>query len=579
MTICAPRPEPPPLPVPDPADAFNHDLLSRIPLAARAILDVGCGTGALLAAHRPRNPAARLLGIEQDPEQADIAAGRLDDVACADVEADPFPFDPDTQLDCILYGDVLEHLRDPLAVLRAHAARLAPDGTVILCVPNLEHWSFAARLLSGTWRYEPQGLFDTGHLRWFTLDSMGTLLNEAGLVPLDVSPRIFDAAAAEAFAAALTPTLTALRIDPQSYRQRSAPLQFVWRARPKPRGRVSLVGTMLAPVGGVSHVRVVEPMAALATDPELSQRLLPLQDIPEAGRDGAQICILHRPVLAGREGAAVLRHLTARNWLVVTEFDDHPDFFARQDTDVLTFAGVHAVQTSTEALADILRPRNPDVAVFPNAIATLPEPANFTDPDHLTLFFGALNRERDWEGLTGALNAVAAVAGDRLRFSIVHDRALFDALDTPHKSFTPLCDYPTYLRLLGQAEIALMPLADTAFNRAKSDLKFIEAGACRVAPLASPVVYGASVADGRTGLLFTDADSLRARLLHLIAMPELARALADAARAYVARERMLAGQVAPRIAWYRSLWARRAALDAALRARVPGLLDGIAPPA
>ncbi len=567
------------MPVPDPADAFNHDLLSRIPLAARAILDVGCGTGGLLAAHRPRNPAARLLGIEQDPEQADIAAGRLDDVACADVEADPFPFDPDTQLDCILYGDVLEHLRDPLAVLRAHAARLAPDGTVILCVPNLEHWSFAARLLSGTWRYEPQGLFDTGHLRWFTLDSMGTLLNEAGLVPLDVSPRIFDAAAAEAFAAALTPTLTALRIDPQSYRQRSAPLQFVWRARPKPRGRVSLVGTMLAPVGGVSHVRVVEPMAALATDPELSQRLLPLQDIPEAGRDGAQICILHRPVLAGREGAAVLRHLTARNWLVVTEFDDHPDFFARQDTDVLTFAGVHAVQTSTEALADILRPRNPDVAVFPNAIATLPEPANFTDPDHLTLFFGALNRERDWEGLTGALNAVAAVAGDRLRFSIVHDRALFDALDTPHKSFTPLCDYPTYLRLLGQAEIALMPLADTAFNRAKSDLKFIEAGACRVAPLASPVVYGASVADGRTGLLFTDADSLRARLLHLIAMPELARALADAARAYVARERMLAGQVAPRIAWYRSLWARRAALDAALRARVPGLLDGIAPPA
>ena len=84
---------------------------------------------------------------------------------------------------------------------------------------------------------------------------------------------------------------------------------------------------------------------------------------------------------------------------------------------------------------------------------------------------------------------------------------------------------------------------------------------------------------GATGLLFTDADSLRARLLHLIAMPELARALADAARAYVARERMLAGQVAPRIAWYRSLWARRAALDAALRARVPGLLDGIAPPA
>ena len=47
-----------------------------------------------------------------------------------------------------------------------------------------------------------------------------------------------------------------------------------------------------------------------------------------------------------------------------------------------------------------------------------------------------------------------------------------------------------------------MPLADTPFNRAKSDLKFIEAGACRVAALASHIVYANSVEDGRTGLLF-----------------------------------------------------------------------------
>ena len=40
--------------------------------------------------------------------------------------------------------------------------------------------------------------------------------------------------------------------------------------------------------------------------------------------------------------------------------------------------------------------------------------------------------------------------------------------------------------LLGQSEIAFMPLSDTPFNRAKSDLKFVEAGACGVASLASP---------------------------------------------------------------------------------------------
>jgi hypothetical protein len=51
-------------------------------------------------------------------------------------------------------------------------------------------------------------------------------------------------------------------------------------------------------------------------------------------------------------------------------------------------------------------------------------------------------------------------------------------------------------------------------------------------------------------------------------MPDLARAIGDAARAYVENERMLAYQVAPRIAWYRDLWDRRSELTEALLARL-----------
>ena len=54
-------------------------------------------------------------------------------------------------------------------------------------------------------------------------------------------------------------------------------------------------------------------------------------------------------------------------------------------------------------------------------------------------------------------------------------------------------------------------------------------------------------------------------------MPELARALGDVARQYVAAERMLAYQVGERIAWYRSLWARRDELNQALQARLAEL--------
>jgi glycosyltransferase involved in cell wall biosynthesis len=169
------------------------------------------------------------------------------------------------------------------------------------------------------------------------------------------------------------------------------------------------------------------------------------------------------------------------------------------------------------------------------------------------------------------LNAVSAILGDRLRFSIVHDQALFDGLESPHKVFTPTCDYDTYLNLLGACELSFMPLADTPFNRAKSDLKFIEAAACRVCALASPVVYGDTLEDGRTGMLFRSPEELRTRLLRACAMPDIARGIADRARDYVAAERMLAYQVADRIAWYRDLWARREALTEALFARAPEL--------
>jgi glycosyltransferase involved in cell wall biosynthesis len=150
----------------------------------------------------------------------------------------------------------------------------------------------------------------------------------------------------------------------------------------------------------------------------------------------------------------------------------------------------------------------------------------------------------------------------------VHDQSFFEALETSHKTFTPTCDYDTYLEILGASEVCFMPLGDTAFNRAKSDLKFIEAGACRTASLASTVVYGDSIEEGRTGLLFRDPTEFHERLLRLVAMPELARDLADSARRYVAEHRMLAYQVGPRIAWYRSLWARRETLEAARRARI-----------
>jgi 2-polyprenyl-3-methyl-5-hydroxy-6-metoxy-1,4-benzoquinol methylase len=555
-------------------DYANPDILDKIPLSAKTILDVGCAQGALGAAYLRRNPNARFLGVDIDPVSIAHAQHRMTETACLDIELNPVPFEVPDGIDCIVYGDVLEHLKDPWAILKQHAALLNDGGTVIVCMPNAEHWTMALRLLNGTFDYEDQGVADRTHLRWFTPRTMGNALASAGLILSDVAPRPFDMEAARQFAAALAPGLRAINVDPGEYFNRAGPLQFIWRARKAPPPRIVVTGTMLAPLGGVSDVRVVEPFRALRSDSSVIGTIAAEPDFNASLPEFPKIAILHRPMLLGESGIERIKGLIAKGYLVVTEFDDHPVFMENRGVPVdqlLTFKAVHAVQTSTPALADALRDENPEIGLFPNAIFELPPVRNFANPDQLTLFFGALNRSEDWAPLLPGLNEVARAVGGRLNFSVVHDQAFFDALDTPHKRFIPTCDYATYMNLLGEAEIAFMPLADNLFNRAKSDLKFIEASACRVVSLASAVVYADSIQDSKTGLVFRNPIEMRAHLLRLLAYPEASRKIADAARRDVARNRMLAYQLEDRLAWYRSLWDRREALNDALKARIPAL--------
>ncbi len=565
--------------MPNYPDLPNPDLLDRIPPDAGTVLDVGCGRGALGEAYLGRNPRCRYLGIESDPECAEAAAHRLSEVACVDVEATPLPFGAGP-FDCIIYGDSLEHLRDPWGILRRHAAALSENGVLLICVPNAEHWSFAERLLAGRFAYEDSGLFDRTHLRWFTQDSMRRALEEASLSVVDVVPRVFAPERGEAFIQAMAPALAALGVDVPEYRRRALPLQHVWRAMHRPPPRLHLRASMLDPVGGVSHVRIAQPCQALASCAGVRTEILPASWVAThqgvAVADGpageARIFLLHRPVLTGPAGLAMVAGLIAEGWLVLCEFDDHPGVFpAMRQEELYSFRAVHAVQTSTTPLAAVLRPQNPEIAVFPNAIASLPSPVNFRDPGHLTMLFAGINRSQEWPPYLAAINAVTALAGERLTIRVIADRGFFDALDTPHKSFTPLCDYDTYLQQLSTCEICFMPLRDNGFNRCKSDLKFIEAAAHRVVALASPTVYADAIEEGKTGLIFRTPANLERQLLHLLAAPDRACILAEAARSVVAQHRMLGQQTVRRLAWYRSLWERRDELHQALVARVPQL--------
>jgi hypothetical protein len=543
------------------------DMVHRIPLTARTVLFAGCGNGDLARLYRAMNPKATLLAVEPHPGAAEQAAEHCDHVVNAGLAVDPLPFDPPDGIDCIVYGQI-DDLNDPWTVLARHSAALSAEGVVLLALPNREYWRLTERLLRGL--PEPGdaahlALQNAGH----TQASAAAAFARIGLSVRDIAALDPDPEASQWFCNLLSPGLSALGIDTGDFASRSAASHWLCRAATHAAKPLIVAGNILKPIGGVYDARIVHPFQALAAEAGVRASVVDALEVKPPEDDSPRIFIIHRPSWFGPTGLDTLKKISAAGYLAVCEFDDHPDHFVMMQLGGdISFSGVHAIQTSTPAMAAALRQYNPEIAIFPNAIMSLPEIGNFADPSSLTFFFGALNRQADWQPLMPVINKVAGMAGSRLKFQVVHDQGFFDALETEHKTFTPISDYETYLNILGACEISFMPLGDTVFNRAKSDLKFIEAAACRIAALASAVVYADSIDDGRTGLLFRDPIEFQANLLRLIAMPELARGLGDAARNYVAGERMLAYQMAARTNWYRSLWNRREELERARTIRL-----------
>ena len=148
-----------------------------------SVLDLGCASGGLLALLH--GEASHLAGLELSETAAQGAAQVADLVVQGALEDPDLPFEAGFY-DLVVLADVLEHLADPDAALRRAAGWCKPGGAVLISVPNVAHWRARLTLVRGRWPAEERGTFDASHLRWFTRDSVATLLAGAGLVQLEL---------------------------------------------------------------------------------------------------------------------------------------------------------------------------------------------------------------------------------------------------------------------------------------------------------------------------------------------------------------------------------------------------------
>ena len=187
---------------------LREDVLSYVPADAARLLDIGCAAGLVGANIKARQPC-HITGVEVVAEAAAQAAARLDLAICGDA-FDVLPALADGGYDCVLLLDVIEHVADSADLLRLAARKLTEYGTLLLCVPNVAHWSVVQGLLEGRWDYAGQGILDRSHLRFFTLDSVQRMLDEVGL-------RIVDCRSTQLVGAAPPPSIV------EAYRQNAGP--------------------------------------------------------------------------------------------------------------------------------------------------------------------------------------------------------------------------------------------------------------------------------------------------------------------------------------------------------------------
>jgi 2-polyprenyl-3-methyl-5-hydroxy-6-metoxy-1,4-benzoquinol methylase len=146
------------------------------------ILDVGCGYG-LLSKHLKRTyPKLNFYGIEHAKEASQSSQKILKLLRCDIEDISLIKRQLNTQkFDVIIFSDVLEHLYDPVGIIKSYQSFLNQNGTIVVTVPNIANIFSRIALLFGYFNYGETGVMDKTHIRFFNKQNLMKLAKESNL--------------------------------------------------------------------------------------------------------------------------------------------------------------------------------------------------------------------------------------------------------------------------------------------------------------------------------------------------------------------------------------------------------------
>lgn len=158
----------------------SHCKLLRMVASGSVVLECGPAYG-MMTKYLQENLLCEVHIIEYDKESFDNAIKYAQTGVCTDIEKDDWLDRFEEQyFDYIIYADILEHLRNPEAVLAKMRRFLKPNGKVLLSVPNVAHGDIIMNLLRDRFNYTSVGLLDNTHIHLFARENIWTMVKNAG---------------------------------------------------------------------------------------------------------------------------------------------------------------------------------------------------------------------------------------------------------------------------------------------------------------------------------------------------------------------------------------------------------------
>ncbi len=514
------------------------------------ILDAGCSAGFL--GKVLKDYGHEVWGVEMTPEAANVAEAKLDKVILGTIEEflSSLLYIHE-KFDYIIFGDVLEHLVNPLQVLINCLERLNENGSVIASIPNVSHIAVRSMLAAGNWEYAEYGILDNTHLKFFTKDSIIDMFSDAGYLINRVNSIKLDA---EHTGIPYDPSILE-KINQITDDNEKDVFQYIIQANKHINNLNTKLNLQfkqekcehilcLLPLKdwSVGNIRIVDPLNTYCSYHGAYIRVEQLGRHSQSDLEWADTVVLQR------EGnifvTKLIIELKKLGKKIIFDIDDLltdiPEFLSTHKHSLTTkpyledaLRMVDAITVTTPRLQEKLRKYNKHVDVIPNCASTIHKPIQHDESSKITLLLGSTDTVRV-DFLISTLCKLENKLKDKIRIVAIGPPArklISSGLDIEEIPIMSHREFKSFISTLRNA-IGIIPLDDSIFSSCKSVVKFLDYSLAGIPSICSNVPpYSDVISHDENALLSNnDEQSWYLNILSLIESSKKREQLSKQAR-------------------------------------------------